>query len=97
MTLWFLSITLQFESYHLGGLISSKLHLGEVTFDSLFLNVVKYKNEDQSNLDIFIEKVKTDNAIIKHLSATTIKLNRSKVQFTRISIKQILPNNFFQI
>ena len=71
-----------FESYHLGGLISSKLHLGEVAFDSLVLNVVKYKNEDQSNLDIFIEKVRSDNTATKQLSATTIKLNHSKVQFT---------------
>ena len=85
-----------FESYHLGGLISSKLNLGEVAFDSLFLNVVKYKNEDQSNLDIFIEKVKTDDAVIKHLSATTIKLNRSKVQFKDLnkadSAKQLFSN-----
>ena len=29
-----------FESYHLGGLISSKFHLGKVAFDSLVLNVV---------------------------------------------------------
>jgi len=85
-----------FESYHLGGLISRKLDLGEVAFDSLFLNVVKYKNEDQSNLDIFIEKVKPDDTRIKHLSATTIKLNHSKVQFTDLneadSAKQLFSN-----
>ena len=74
-----------FESYHFGGLISSKFHLGKVAFDSLILNVVKYKNEDQSNLDIFIEKVKPDDAIIKELSATTIKLNHSKVKFTDLN------------
>ena len=85
-----------FESYHLGGLISSKLHLGKVAFDSLFLNIVKYKNEDQSNLDIFIEKVKPDDARIKQLSATSIKLNQSKVQFTDLnkadSAKQLFSN-----
>ena len=85
-----------FESYHLGGLISSKFHLGKVAFDSLFLNVVKYKNEDQSNLDIFIEKVKPDDARIKQLSATSIKLNQSKVKFTDLnkadSAKQLFSN-----
>lgn len=87
---------LAFESYHLGGLISSKLHLGEVTFDSLVLNVVKYKNEKQSNLDIFIEKVKPDDVRIKQLSATTIKLNHCKAQFTDLnkadSVKQVFSN-----
>ena len=63
----------KFEPYHLGGLISSKLHFGEVAFDSLFLNVVKYKNEDQTNFDIFIEKVKPDDSRIKQLRANTIK------------------------
>ena len=48
---------LAFETYKLSGLISSKLQLGEVEFDSLVLNIVKYKNENQSNLEIFIEKV----------------------------------------
>jgi hypothetical protein len=85
-----------FESYHLGGLISSKLHLGKVAFDSLILNVVKYKNEDQSNLDIFIEKVKPDDSRIKQLSATSIKLNQSKMQFTDLnksdSAKQLFSN-----
>ena len=85
-----------FESYHLGGLISDKLHLGKVTLDSLFLNVVKYNNEDQSNLDIFIEKIKTDDARINQLSATTIKLNHSNVQFTDMnkadSAKQLFSN-----
>jgi hypothetical protein len=82
-----------FESYSLGGLIRSKLHLEEVEFDSLVLNIVKYKNEDQSNLDIFIEKVKPDDAVIKELSAKTIKLNNSQVQFrdmnTADSAKQL--------
>ena len=85
-----------FESYHFGGLISSKLHLGKVAFDSLFLNIVTYKNEDQSNLDIFIEKIKPDDAKINQLSATTIKLNQSKVQFTDMNkadyAKQLFSN-----
>ena len=85
-----------FESYHLGGLISSKFNLGRVAFDSLFLNVVKYKNEDQSNLDIFIEKVKHNETKIKQLSATSIKFNQSKVQFTDLnkadSAKQLFSN-----
>ena len=85
-----------FESYHLRGLISSKLHLGNVKFDSLFLNVVKYKNEDQSNLDIFIEKIEPDDARINQLSASTIKLNQSNVQFTDMnksdSAKQLFSN-----
>ena len=70
--------------------------MGKVSFDSLFLNVVKYKNEDQSNLDIFIEKVKPDDARIKQLSATSIKLNQSKVKFTDLnkadSAKQLFSN-----
>ena len=85
-----------FESYHLAGLISSKFHLGKIAFDSLFLNVVKYKNENQSNLDIFIEKVKHNDTRIKQLSATYIKLNQSKVQFTDLnkadSAKQLFSN-----
>ena len=85
-----------FESYSLGGLITSKFHLEEVAFDSLVLNVVKYKNEDQSNLDIFIEKVKPDDAVIEELSATTIKLNNSQVQFrdlnTADSAKQLFSD-----
>ena len=85
-----------FESYHLGGLISNKLNLGRVAFDSLFLNVVKYKNEDQSNLDVFIEKVKPSESKIKQLSATSIKFNQSKVQFTDLnkadSAKQLFSN-----
>ena len=86
----------KFEPYHLGGLISSKLHFGEVAFDSLFLNVVKYKNEDQTNFDIFIEKVKPDDARIKQLSANTIKLNHSKLKFMDLneadSSKQLFSN-----
>ena len=85
-----------FESYHLGGLISSKLHLGKVVFDSLFLNVVKYKNEDQSNLDIFFQKIKADDTRINQLSVTNIKLNQSKVQFAdknkTDSAKQLFSN-----
>ena len=85
-----------FGPYRLGGLISSKLHLGDVVFDSLVLNVVKYKNEDQSNLDIFIEKIKPDDARVKKLSATNIKLNNSQVQFKDInkadSVKQLFSN-----
>ena len=48
----------EFESYHFDDLISNSIHLGDVTVDSLFLNLVKYKEEDQSNFDIFIKKVK---------------------------------------
>jgi hypothetical protein len=85
-----------FESYKLGGLISSKLDFGKVSFDSLVLNVVKYKNEDQSNFDIFIEKLKPSNARIKQFSATSIKLNKSMVQFTDLnkadSAKQLFSN-----
>ena len=55
-----------------------------------------YKNEDQSNLDIFIEKIKPDDAKINQLSATTIKLNQSKVQFTDMNkadyAKQLFSN-----
>ena len=71
----------EFESYHFGDLISNSIHLGDVTVDSLFLNLVKYKEEDQSNLDIFIKKVKPDNTKLRRLSASTIQLNESKVQF----------------
>ena len=71
----------EFESYHFGGLINDHLHLGEVAFDSLFLNIVKYKNEDQSNLEIFIEKVKPDDVKIEQISASVIKFNEGKVQF----------------
>ena len=83
-----------FESYHLGALISNKFHLGKVKFDSLFLNVVRYKNEDQSNLDIFIEKIEPDDARINQLSATTIKFNQSNVQFTDMN-KSNSPKHLF--
>ena len=76
---------LAFESYKLSSLISSKLQLGEVEFDSLVLNIVKYKNENQSNLEIFIEKVKPDEVRIKELSASSIKFNHSKVKFTDLN------------
>ena len=86
----------KFESYHLVGLISSKFNLGVVSFDSLFLNVVKYENENQSNLDIFLEKLKFDGAKIKQLSASNIKLNHSRVEFTDLnkadSTKQLFSN-----
>ena len=87
---------LTFESNSFGGMLTSTLNLDEVELDSLFLNIVKYKNDDRSNLDIFIEKVKPNDVRIKQLNASSIKLIQSKVKFTDFnevkSTKQLFSN-----
>jgi len=70
---------LQIESRHFGGLINNDIYLGEVTVDSFLLNHVKYRDENLSNLDVFLEKFNTARGA--KFSASQVKLNESKLQF----------------
>ena len=70
---------LQIESRHFGGLINNDIYFGEVTVDSFLLNHVKYRDENLSNLDVFLEKFNTARGA--KFSASQVKLNESKLQF----------------
>lgn len=70
---------LEIESRHFGGLINNDIYLGEVTVDSFLLNHVTYRDENLSNLDVFLEKFNFSKGA--KFSASQVKLNESKLQF----------------
>ena len=70
---------LEIESRHFGGLINNDIYLGEVTIDSFLLNHVTYRNENLSNLDVFLEKFNFSKGA--KFSASQVKLKESKLQF----------------
>ena len=43
-------------------MLSSDFNFNSISLDGLTLNIYKYLDEDQTNLDIFIDKIKGVNA-----------------------------------
>ena len=78
-------------------MISSDLNFKSIKFDGLQLNLVKYKSEDKTNLEIFLKKLNNNSKPVKIGGELNFEIQNVIGSNSNISFKDLnsFGNNFF--